>query len=206
MRATLGRLAGAAALGYLAGMLPSADLAARAATGGTVDLRTVGSGNPGATNASAVLGKRWGYGVLAADVVKAAVACGAGRAFAGAAGGNVAGTAAVIGHCYPAWNGFRGGKGVACAGGQFLMTFPPCFPLDMALGALSLAGPRAQRAPNFVRLAAAGAVVGSLVWWRTGWSNWWAPRPTTALPLSAVVSSAVVVSRFRDSGSQPAER
>ena len=179
-------------------MLPSTGfLTARATSGGTVNLpRAAGSGNPGATNASALLGKKWGYGVLAADVVKAAAACSAGRAVAGPAGGNIAGTAAIVGHCYPAWNGFRGGKGVACAGGQFLMTFPPCFALDMALGALSLAGSREQRAQNFVLLASAGAMTGSVVWWRMGWSNWWAPPPTAALPLSAIASSAVIISRF----------
>src|SRR6187200_112525 len=52
----LARLAAAAATGYLAGTLPSADLAARLATGGAADLRTTGSGNPGAANAINVLG------------------------------------------------------------------------------------------------------------------------------------------------------
>src|SRR5205085_478030 len=83
--------------GYLLGTIPFADLAARAATEGTVDLRTVGSGNPGATNASAVLGKRWGAAVLAADVAKAAGACMVGRAIAGDLGAHVGGTASVVG-------------------------------------------------------------------------------------------------------------
>src|SRR4051812_25152847 len=66
------RMAGfalAAAGGYLAGTIPSADIASRLATGGSTDLRASGSGNPGAANAIKVLGARWGYGVMAADIV-----------------------------------------------------------------------------------------------------------------------------------------
>ena len=71
---SLGRIAAAATVGYLAGTIPSASLAARAATGGLTDLRAAGTGNPGAANASAVLGVRWGAAVMAADITKAAVA------------------------------------------------------------------------------------------------------------------------------------
>ncbi len=70
----LTRTVGAAALGYLFGTLPSADVATRLASGGAVDLRIAGSGNPGATNVSALLGKRWGYAVLAADIAKGGAA------------------------------------------------------------------------------------------------------------------------------------
>ena len=55
----------AALLGYLLGSLPSADLARRVSGRSDVDLRTTGSGNPGATNAATVLGARWGAAVLA---------------------------------------------------------------------------------------------------------------------------------------------
>ena len=118
------RLAAAAVGGYLAGTLPSADIAARLATGGATDLREAGSGNPGAANAIGVLGAKWGYGVMAADIAKGAVACGVGRRVAGPTGAHVGGTAAVVGHCYPVWNGFRGGKGVAPSVGQCVATFP----------------------------------------------------------------------------------
>src|SRR5262249_45716571 len=126
-------LAAAAATGYLLGTLPSADLAARLATGGTTDLRRVGSGNPGAANAMAALGRAWGWGVLAAGIGKGAAACLGGDRLAGAAGANLAGTAAVVGHCYPVWNGFRGGKGVAVSSGQCLATFPAYFPVDLVV-------------------------------------------------------------------------
>lgn len=52
------RLLTAAAAGYLLGTIPSADLAARAASQGRTDLRTAGSGNPGAVNATKALGRR----------------------------------------------------------------------------------------------------------------------------------------------------
>ncbi len=72
-----------AVAGYLLGTIPSADAAARLATGGATDLRTRGSGNPGAVNAMEVLGKGWGYGIMAADILKGAVACAVGRRLAG---------------------------------------------------------------------------------------------------------------------------
>ena len=56
------RTLGAAATGYLLGTVPSADLAARAASGGTVDLRSAGSGNPGGANAAKVLWNRGATG------------------------------------------------------------------------------------------------------------------------------------------------
>ncbi|MBA2609260.1 MAG: glycerol-3-phosphate acyltransferase, partial [Actinobacteria bacterium] len=139
-RLSLARVAAAGGVGYLLGTLPSAHLAARLASKGRVDLRDAGSGNPGAANAMAVLGPRWGQGVLAADIAKAALACRAGRHLAGSAGEHVAGTAAVIGHCYPIWNGFRGGKGVGCSVGQVLATFPAYFPVDLAVAAATAAG------------------------------------------------------------------
>jgi glycerol-3-phosphate acyltransferase PlsY len=192
----LTRMVGAAALGYVFGTLPSADVATRLATRGTMDLRTAGSGNPGATNASALLGKRWGYVVLAADIAKGALACAAGRAVAGDIGTHVGGTASVIGHCFPVWNGFRGGKGVACSVGQVAMTFPAYFPIDLGVSALTAAGPWRQRAFAATAVASTAWIGGGLVWWRRGWPNLWGPRPTGALPMAAAASSAVILYKF----------
>src|SRR3546814_18945906 len=66
-------LAGAAAVGYALGLLPSAALAARVASGGKVDHRASGTGNPGGANAAAVLGRRWGSRHLAAAHATGAV-------------------------------------------------------------------------------------------------------------------------------------
>ena len=220
------RLGGAAVLGYLAGTVPSADLACRLATGGTADLRATGSRNPGANNAMKLLGARWGYGVMAADMVKGALACGAGRVVAGDPGAHVAGVAAVVGHCYPVWNGFRGGKGVATSFGQCVATFPAWSVADLlvAWGAASLpprlaaARGRARRAPEtgrgwawaapgetawWRRRHVASTIVSSSVWvaaatlWcRRGWPNLWGPRPSAALPLAAAATSAVIMFRL----------
>lgn len=192
------RLAAAAAAGYLLGTTPSADLAARLAGG--ADLRAAGTGNPGGANALAVLGKGWGYTVMGADIAKGAAACGAGRRLAGPAGAHVAGTAAVVGHCFPVWNGFRGGKGVAASVGQCLATFPVYVPFDLGLAWLTATPAWGRRVGTRTMVATAVAstawVAAATVWWRRRWPNAWAPRPTAGLPLAAAASSAVILSRF----------
>ncbi|HXH59081.1 glycerol-3-phosphate acyltransferase, partial [Iamia sp.] len=75
----------AATVGYLAGTLPSADIASRLA-GRRTEVRASGSGNPGAANAAAVLGNRWGLAVLGADMGKGVAAGLVGRALAGDTG------------------------------------------------------------------------------------------------------------------------
>jgi glycerol-3-phosphate acyltransferase PlsY len=189
--------------GYVLGTVPSADVAARRARGGTTDLRQVGSGNPGALNAMAALGLAWGWAVLLADVGKGALACRVGRRLAGATGANLAGTGAVVGHCYPVWNRFRGGKGVAVSAGQCLMTFPAYFPLDLAV-AFAVARWRGRALPA-TAVASAVWVGAGVLWWRRGWPNAWGPRPGPALPVCAAVTSLVIMSRFLTS-SRPAPR
>jgi acyl phosphate:glycerol-3-phosphate acyltransferase len=124
-----GRLLAVALAGYLAGSFPSAELAQRL-SGSAVDLRQDGSGNPGATNVDKLLGHRWGAAVLAADVTKGIVAATAGKRLAGARGANVAGTSAVLGHCFRRFGRKRGGKGVATRYGQLLVTDPRYFVID----------------------------------------------------------------------------
>ena len=199
---TLQRLGRAAVVGYLLGMIPSADLASRFAGG--PDLRSVGSGNPGASNAASVLGPKAGLAVLAADIAKGALAgrLGAGIGAGAAAGGGaalaqVASSAAVIGHCYPAGSGRSGGKGVATSVGQVLSTFPPYFPIDVVVAVGTAATPRwRERAFAATSVSSAVWVLSSFVWWRRGWANAWGPQPTASLPVGAAVSSAVIFSRF----------
>ena len=191
------RIALAAVAGYLAGTVPSADVASRLATGGRTDLRAAGTGNPGAANAMKVLGPGWGYGVMAADIAKGAAACAAGRRLAGGDGAHVAGTAAVVGHCFPVWNGFRGGKGVATSVGQCLMTFPAYTGIDLGVAALTAASPRwKQRTFAATVVASVCWVAGGLLWWRRQWPNAWGPPPTAALPAAAAASSAVILYKF----------
>lgn len=189
-------LVGAAAAGYALGSLPVADLASRLAGDGRGDLRSSGTGNPGGANALVVLGRGWGYAVIAADIAKGALACGAGRGLGGDGGSHVAGTAAVIGHCFPAWNRFRGGKGVAASLGQCLATFPVYVPVDLGLAWLTAT--RGWRSRTFAATVVGSSawVAAAAVWWRRGWPNAWGPRPTAGLPLAAAASSAVILSRF----------
>ena len=171
------RVLTAATLGYLAGALPSADVASRLATGGSTDLRSAGTGNPGAANAIAVLGPGWGYGILCADVAKGALACRVGRAVAGDAGAHVGGVAAVAGHCFPFHAGFKGGKGVAASAGQCLATFPSYFPIDVTVAVLTGTRRWKQRAYTATVVASLSWVAAGTLWWRRGWPNLWGPRP-----------------------------
>jgi glycerol-3-phosphate acyltransferase PlsY len=111
-------------IAYLVGTFPSATLVARA---NGVDIREVGSGNPGASNVTRVLGWRRGVWVFVLDAAKGALAAGVGLAVAGRPGGYVLGAAAVLGHVFPVWNRFRGGKGVATGGGVFAVLSPFVF-------------------------------------------------------------------------------
>lgn len=188
----------AAVAGYLLGTVPSADVATRLAAG--TDLRTAGTGNPGGANALVVLGKKWGSAVMGADIAKGAAACLVGGRLGGPVGAHVAGTAAVVGHCFPVWNGFRGGKGVAASVGQCVATFPVYVPFDLGLAWLT-ATPQWGRAVGSRTLVATAVassawVAAAALWWRRGWPNGWAPRATAGLPVAAAASSAVILSRF----------
>ena len=141
-----------------------------------------------------VLGKAWGSGILAADAAKGALACTVGRRLAGATGAHVAGTAALVGHCFPVWNGFRGGKGVAVSLGHSAATFPVYVPID--LGVAWFVGAKTGRTFPGTAVASAAWVAAGALWWRKGWPNGWGPEPTAALPLSAAVSSAVIAYKF----------
>ena len=108
-------------LAYLLGTFPSAELVARAAG---IDVRAAGSGNPGASNVTRLLGWRAGLVVLAADFAKGSIAAGVGLALDGRRGAYILGAAAIIGHVYPVMRRFKGGKGMATAGGVLLVVFP----------------------------------------------------------------------------------
>jgi glycerol-3-phosphate acyltransferase PlsY len=191
------RLLSASAVGYVLGTVPSADVAARVATDGTIDLRDVGSRNPGGVNAGRVLGNHVGRAVVAADVAKGYAACMGGRRIAGDLGAHVAGTAAVLGHCYPVWSRFRGGKGLATSFGQCLYTFPVAAPVDLGL-AVGVARIPGLRRPGLASTAVASSawLALSLLWWRRRLPNSWGPRPTAALLVANIVTVSVVASRF----------
>ena len=128
-------------VGYICGSIPFALLLGLMRG---VDVRTTGSGNVGATNLSRALGRKWGVGCFVLDLLKglgpvlaAGMTCGhiAGFAGGGGLGGAAASQAAVwlwvavafaavSGHMFPVWLGFRGGKGVATGLGVTLGFWP----------------------------------------------------------------------------------
>lgn len=111
-------------LAYLIGAIPCGYLLGRMRG---IDLRSVGSGNIGASNATRELGTKLGLIVFAADVLKAALVPWILHSIAPQVELQwvaAAGFAAFLGHIYPVYLGFRGGKGVACALGVCLVLVP----------------------------------------------------------------------------------
>ena len=122
----------AAIQSYVLGSIPWGYLAGR---WNGVDLRNEGSGSTGATNALRVLGKKWGYAVFALDAFKGWLSVMIGFVLAlwiyhavesvVINAGVISAIFAVIGHSYPVWLGFKGGKGIASSAGIMLALFPP---------------------------------------------------------------------------------
>jgi acyl phosphate:glycerol-3-phosphate acyltransferase len=109
-------------LGYLAGSVPFAFLLARRAG---IDVRFAGSGNVGAANVMRTTGTRRAILVMSLDVAKGALAVAlASVVHAGVTLTALAAAAAVVGHIYPVWLRFHGGKGVAVAAGVFAVLTP----------------------------------------------------------------------------------
>ncbi|MDP0930156.1 glycerol-3-phosphate 1-O-acyltransferase PlsY [Paracoccus onubensis] len=100
-----------AVLGYLLGSVPFGMIIARFL--GLGDLRNIGSGNIGATNVLRTGSRPAALATLLLDSGKGAAAVLLARYFAGDTAAILAGGAAYLGHCFPVWLGFRGGKGVA---------------------------------------------------------------------------------------------
>ena len=113
-------------LGYLLGSVPFALIVARQWRGpGDVDLRMMGSGNIGATNVARTSGIWAGVLVALLDMAKGAAGVLIAERLDGSmATAAVAGLAAIVGHVYPVWLRFRGGKGVATACGVFVVLAP----------------------------------------------------------------------------------
>jgi glycerol-3-phosphate acyltransferase PlsY len=170
-------------LGYVLGSVPFASWVTRRQG---IELRNAGSGNPGAANVLRTAGVGPAIAVMLLDAAKGTAAVIAARVM----GGNVvivtaAGLAAIVGHIYPAWSGFRGGKGVAASAGVFVVLAP----VATAIAALVFVGTIAA-----TRFISAGSLAGAL-----------------ALPVAAAISdlpeaviggtvlaSVIVIGRHRD--------
>jgi glycerol-3-phosphate acyltransferase PlsY len=166
-------------LGYAIGSIPIGFLVAQSTHG--VDLRRAGSGNVGATNVYRTSGLGIAIAVMAADMAKgvAAVLIAGGGAAAVAAG-----VAAVVGHVYPVWLGFHGGKGVATAGGVFGVLSP--WPTAIAAAAFGVTVARTR----FVSL---GSIVATVM---LPLAEWLTPG-LRAVDIAATLVALLILFRHR---------
>ena len=165
--------------GYAVGSLPVGYLVAQGAGG--VDLRRVGSGNVGAANVYRTSGLRMAIAVMIADLAKGAAAV---LLAGGDLGAVAAGVAAVVGHIYPAWLGFHGGKGVATAGGVFGVLSP--WPTAIAAAAFAVIVAR-------TRFVSMGSIVATLV---LPAIEWLMPGQR-AVDIGATMVAALILFRHR---------
>jgi len=158
-----------------------------------VDVRTLGSGNPGATNVLRAAGRWPALVVLLLDIGKGLVPVQlAKRLEAPAAVVVGVAFAAVLGHVFPLYFGFRGGKGVATGFGAFLALFP------LAAAAAIVVFVAVVLVTRYVSLASlSGAVTVPLAAWlfaRAGWS----PPVSPAMLALALATSGLIFLRHRD--------
>jgi glycerol-3-phosphate acyltransferase PlsY len=173
----------AVSIGYLAGSIPFAFLVARARG---IDVRRAGSGNVGATNVLRTSGVVTAVCVMLLDLAKGAgaVQCVA-RLAPGAIGAPaVAGVAAVVGHIYPVWLKFRGGKGVATAAGVFSVLTPVAMAPAVALFVLTVWLTRFVSLGSLVATVALGPIAASL-------------GAPSAVVFAALASALLIVFRHR---------
>ncbi|MBD3769046.1 MAG: glycerol-3-phosphate 1-O-acyltransferase PlsY [Rhodobacterales bacterium] len=143
----------AAVIGYLAGSIPFGLLLTRMA--GLGDIREIGSGNIGATNVLRTGRKDLALATLLLDSFKAGLAALAFGAIGGREMGLVAGMAAFVGHCYPVWLGFKGGKGIATFAGLLPFVSLPAFAVAASIWLLVFA---ISRISSLAALTAAALV------------------------------------------------
>ncbi|OGW91519.1 MAG: acyl-phosphate glycerol 3-phosphate acyltransferase [Omnitrophica bacterium RIFCSPHIGHO2_02_FULL_63_14] len=159
-------------LAFAAGSVPTAYWITRRKAG--VDIRAVGSGNVGATNAARVLGRKWGVTIFAIDFAKGLVPTLLYLAAANRGGAEFdsalwVGSGAVIGHVYSPFLNFRGGKGIAAGAGVIAAVFP-----QLLLAALGVWGVVFFLTKRTVSIASMAALAGLAV---LSWA--WQMRPAT---------------------------
>ncbi len=154
---------------YLVGSIDFAVLVVRAKG---LDIYDLGSGNPGTANVARNLGWKAAAPVLVGDVLKGAVASAVGLWVGTPALALGAGLAAVLGHCFPIWHRFKGGKGVATAGGAVIVVSPI---LGLALLVIWAALARLVRISSVASMTVAILCVpGLAIAGQRGWALTWA--------------------------------
>ena len=173
----------AVAWGYLAGSLPLSYMLARRHG---VDLRLAGSGNVGAANVLRTSGVTSALLAIVLDAAKGTVAVLAAVRFAdGLATAVAAGLAAIIGHLYPVWLRFRGGKGVATSAGVFLVFEPLAVAIAGAVFAVGVSSTHYVSVGSMtgaLTLVVAVVILGS----------------PTAVVVGALIAALVIVHRHRE--------
>jgi acyl phosphate:glycerol-3-phosphate acyltransferase len=159
-------------IGYLFGSFPAGYFAGRLAG---VDVRTVGSGNIGATNVLRALGKKWGYPVFAIDALKGFAAVRAafflvkywdGAKPYGEYLAILAAMMAVAGHTFPVWLGFKGGKGVATSAGALIGLMPLAVPLVFLVWVVVFETTRYVSLASIIAAISLPIVAGLLAHWK----------------------------------------
>jgi len=187
-------------IAYLLGSIPFGYLLVRAGKG--ADVRAAGSGGTGATNVSRQAGKVFGIITLLLDAAKGAAAILIARWILGLAvlaqegqrGSTVqtdwwiaaAAIAVIIGHCFPIWLGFRGGKGVSTGLGVFLMLAPIAVGMSALIFVLIILTTRYVSLGSIV----AAATIPFFVWLRGVWIN---PVPNQAPLITAATIGALLI-------------
>jgi glycerol-3-phosphate acyltransferase PlsY len=163
---------------YLMGSIPFAQLLSKRRG---IDLRRVGSGNVGATNVLRTLGVRPAVLAMMLDAVKGTIAVLiAQRLTSGVAAPVAAGLASMIGHVYPVWLRFRGGKGVATAAGAFAVLTPVAAAVAVGVFLLTVA---------VTRFISVGSMVAALT--LAGWAI--ASDAPTIVAIGAAIGAALVI-------------
>lgn len=185
-----------ALIAYLLGSIPTGYLVARSRG---IDIRTVGSGNIGATNVFRILGKPAGIFVLTVDALKGFVACRfvgllAHKLLAGPSQNDsatdeflkiIGGICAILGHNYTCWLKFKGGKGIATSAGVTLALLPLAMGISLGVWLLLLLITR------YVSVASVGAA------FVLPFAAWWPARSSRTMIIVAAAISALAIYKHR---------
>lgn len=178
-------LAVATLLAYFIGGLPFGYWFVRLAAG--KDIRTMGSGNIGATNVHRTLGRKAGLVVLVLDICKGflAVWIAAALTHNDARGLALAAVAVMLGHCYPVLLHFQGGKAVACFVGAFLYLTP------LALAAIAIVFIAVVAMTKYISLA---SIIGALLF---PLAVWLVARPPLPILIASIAAALLIVYRHK---------
>jgi glycerol-3-phosphate acyltransferase PlsY len=181
---TAGHIVVMLAIGYLLGSVPFARLFTIRAG---VDLFAIGTGNPGAANVFRKVDKRLGAAVFFADGLKGAIPVVIAWLFGAPQElWFIAGSAAVVGHCYPVFNRFRGGAGLATSAGVVIGLMPVAGTIGMIAGMVTIA-----RFKSSGHGALVGLIVMVLLWFVVGGFDW--PIGSEGPAVSASIGIAIAL-------------